>query len=206
MKQQLKIAFWMTIVTTILFGIVYPLVVTALAQVFFPAQANGEIVRQNGTVIGSHIIGQAFSSPGYFYSRPSNANYDGLNSGGTNLGPTNRQLIEQVEAAARNLGAQNPGAPIPVDLVTGSGSGLDPDISVAAAEFQIPRVAQQRGMSETQVRTIVREHMEGRQFGILGEPRVNLLGLNLALDAAHPMRYSSAAPARERASLDGSNR
>lgn len=206
MKQQLKIAFWMTIITTILFGIVYPLVVTALAQVFFPAQANGEIVRQNGTVIGSHIIGQAFSSPGYFYSRPSNANYDGLNSGGTNLGPTNRQLIEQVEADAEKLRAQNPHAPIPVDLVTASGSGLDPDISIAAAEFQIPRVAQQRGMSQTQLRTLVREHTEGRQFGILGEPRINLLGLNLALDAAHPMHYSSTPPARERASLDGSNR
>lgn len=206
MKQQLRIAFWMTVVTTILFGIVYPLVVTALAQVFFPVQANGEIISQNGTIIGSHIIGQAFSSPGYFYSRPSNANYDGLNSGGTNLGPTNRQLIEQVEADAEKLRKQNPRAPIPVDLVTASGSGLDPDISIAAAEFQIPRVAQQRGMSEAQVNTLVREYTEGRQFGILGEPRVNVLGLNLALDAVHPVRYSSAPPDRERASLDGSNR
>lgn len=206
MKQQLKIAFWMTVVTTIFFGIVYPLVVTAVAQVFFPAQANGEIISQNGTIIGSHIIGQAFSSPGYFYSRPSNANYDGLNSGGTNLGPTNRQLIEQVETSTEKLRTQNSRAPIPVDLVTASGSGLDPDISIAAAEFQIPRVAQQRGMSEAQVRTLVREHTEGRQFGILGEPRVNILGLNLALDAAHPMHYSEAVPARERVSLEGSNR
>lgn len=206
MKRQFKIAFWMTVVTTILFGIVYPLVVTAVAQEFFPAQANGEIISKNGAVIGSHIIGQAFSSPGYFYSRPSNANYDGLNSGGTNLGPTNRQLIEQVEANVEKLRMQNPRAPIPVDLVTASGSGLDPDISIAAAEFQIPRVAQQRGMSEAQVGTLVREHTQGRQFGILGEPRVNVLGLNLALDVLHPMHYSSAPPARERASLAGSNR
>lgn len=206
MKQQLKIAFWMTIVTTILFGVVYPLIATALAQVFFPAQANGEIVRQNGTVIGSRVIGQAFSSPGYFYSRPSNANYDGLNSGGTNLGPTNRQWIEQVEADAEKLRAQTPHAPVPIDLVTASGSGLDPDISVAAAEFQVPRVARQRGMSEAQVRTLVGEHTEGRQFGILGESRVNILGLNLALDAVAPIRYLRAAPPLERVSLDGSKR
>jgi len=206
MKQQLKIAFWMTVVTTILFGIVYPLVVTALAQVFFPAQANGDLVSQKSALIGSTLIGQAFSSRGYFYSRPSNLNYDGLISGGTNLAPTNRRLIARVEADVRKLQAQNPGAPIPVDLVTASASGLDPDISVAAAEFQISRVAHERGMSEAQVSALVHKHTEGRQFGILGEPRVNVLELNLDLDAVHPIHYSGAAPVRESASLGGSNR
>src|SRR5579872_269619 len=206
MKQQLKIAFWMTIVTTILFGVVYPLVVTALAQAFFPAQANGELIRKNGRVIGSQLIGQDFSSPGYFYSRPSNADYDGLNSGGSNLGPTNRQLLDRIQADVQKLRNENPGVPIPVDLVTASASGLDPDITPATADFQIPRIARQRGMSEAQVRTLVRKHTKGRVFGILGEPRVNVLELNLDLDAVHPMRYSSAVPARALASLGGSNR
>jgi potassium-transporting ATPase KdpC subunit len=189
MKQQLKIAFWMTIVTTILFGIVYPLVVTGLAQVLFPKQANGDLIRKNGTVIGSQLIGQAFSSKGYFYSRPSAAGsgYDGLASGGSNLGPTNRQLITRVKQDAQSLQAQNPSAPVPVDLVTTSGSGLDPDITPAAAEFQIPRVARERGMTEEEVRALVHRHTQGRQFGILGEPRVNVLELNLDLDATHPM-------------------
>jgi potassium-transporting ATPase KdpC subunit len=187
MKQQLKIAFWMIIVTTILFGVIYPFVVTALAQVFFPAQANGELIRKNGTVIGSRLIGQEFSAAGYFYSRPSNADYDGLNSGGSNLGPTNRQLIERVRDTVRKLQAQNPGVPVPVDLVTASGSGLDPDISVAAADFQIPRVAHERGISEAQLRALIRKHTQARQFDILGEPRINVLELNLALDAVHPM-------------------
>ena len=206
MKQQLKIAFWMTIVTTILFGVVYPLVVTALAQAFFPAQANGELIRKNGRVIGSQLIGQDFSSPGYFYSRPSNADYDGLNSGGSNLGPTNRQLLDRIQADVQKLRNENPGVPVPVDLVTASASGLDPDITHATADFQIPRVARQRGMSEAQVRTLVRKHTKGRVFGILGEPRVNVLELNLDLDAVHPMRYSGAVPARALASLGGSNR
>jgi K+-transporting ATPase ATPase C chain len=206
MKQQLKIAFWMTIVTTILLGVVYPLVITAVAQVFFPKQANGELIRKDGAVIGSQLIGQGFSSPGYFCSRPSNSDYDGLNSGGSNLAPTNRQLIARVEDDVKKLQAQNPGSPIPVDLVTASASGLDPDITPAAADFQIPRVARQRGMSEEQLRAIVRKHIEGRELGFLGEPRVNVLKLNLDLDAVHPMLHSSAAPARERASLGGSNR
>lgn len=206
MKQQLKIAFWMTIVTTILFGVIYPFVVTALAQVFLPAQANGSLIQKNGAVIGSKLIGQEFSSPGYFHSRPSSANYDGLNSGGSNLGPTNRQLIERVERSVQKLHAQNPGVPIPVDLVTTSASGLDPDISVAAAEFQIPRVARERGMNEAQVSALVHKHTKCQQFGILGEPRVDVLELNLDLDAAHPMHYSGAAPLRESTSLGGSNR
>lgn len=206
MKQQLKIAFWMTIVTTILFGVIYPVAVTAIAQVFFPRQANGELIRKNGAVIGSQLIGQDFSSPGYFYSRPSNSDYDGLNSGGSNLGPTNRRLLERVEGDVRKIQPQNPGAPIPVDLVTASASGLDPDITPAAADFQIPRVARQRGTSEIKLRAIVRKHIDGREFGILGEPRVNVLELNLDLDAVHPMRHSDAAPAGERASLGGSNR
>lgn len=189
MKQQLRIAFWMTIVTTVLFGIVYPLIVTALAQALFPAQANGELIRENGTVIGSQLIGQAFSSPGYFYSRPSAAGtgYDGLNSGGSNLGPTNRQLIDRVHSDVQKLRNENPGAPIPVDLVTTSASGLDPDITPAAAEFQILRVARARGMTEEQVRALVRKHTEARQFGVLGEARVNVLELNLDLDATHPL-------------------
>lgn len=206
MKQQLKIAFWMTVVTTILFGVVYPLIVTGLAQVFFPTQANGELTRKDGVVIGSMLIGQAFSSPRYFHSRPSNSNYDGLNSGGTNLGPTNQQLLERVEADVQQLRAQNPGVPIPVDVVTASASGLDPDISVAAAEFQIPRVARQRNMSEARVRSLVRRNTQGRQFGFLGEPRVNVLKLNLDLDAMQPLSHSDTAVARERAPLGGSNR
>lgn len=206
MMQQLKIAFWMIVVTTILFGAVYPLVVTGLAQAFFPAQANGELVRKDRVVIGSMLIGQEFSSPGYFHSRPSNSNYDGLNSGGTNLGPTNQQLLERVEAHVQKLRAQNPGAPIPVDLVTASASGLDPDISVSAAEFQIPRVARQRNLSEARVRSLVRRNTQGRQFGFLGEPHVNVLELNLDLDAMQPLPHSDAAVARGRAPLGGSNR
>ncbi|HVA72218.1 MAG TPA: potassium-transporting ATPase subunit KdpC [Candidatus Limnocylindrales bacterium] len=189
MKQQLKIAFWMTIVTTVLFGFVYPLVVTVLAQAIFPAQANGELIHRDGQIIGSRLIGQSFSAPGYFHSRPSAAGngYDGLSSGGSNLGPTNRALIERVEAGVRKLNAENPGVPIPADLVTASASGLDPDISPAAAEFQIPRVARQRKMSETEVKALVSKYAEGRQFGIFGEPRVNVLELNLELDAVHPV-------------------
>lgn len=190
MKQQLKIAFWMTIVTTLLCGLVYPFVVTALAQAFFPAQANGELILRNSMVAGSQLVGQAFSSPGYFYSRPSaaGAGYDGLNSGGSNLGPTNRQLIDRIHNDAQTLQSENPGAPVPVDLVTTSASGLDPDITPAAAEFQIPRVAHARGMSEEEVSELVRKHTAARQFGILGEARVNILELNLDLDATHAIR------------------
>lgn len=181
----------MTVVTTLLLGIAYPLLVTVLAQVIFPDKANGQLIwAGGGTVIGSRIIGQPFTAPGYFRSRPSAAGvagYDANGSTGSNLGPTNQKLIERVKAEVLRLQAENPGTPIPVDLVTTSASGLDPHISPAAAEFQVSRVARERGLSETQVRSLLREHTGGRQFGFLGEPVVNVLTLNLALDEIKPM-------------------
>lgn len=190
--KNLTTAVLMTIVTTVLFGLVYPLVVTGLAQVIFPGNANGQLIRRSdGTVIGSRLLGQPFVSPGYFRSRPSAAGangYDATASGGSNLGPTNPKLIERVKADVEKLQQENPGKPVPVDLVTTSGSGLDPHISPAAAEFQVPRVARERGMNEDELRRIVGEHTEGRQFGFLGEPRVNVLALNLALDERQPMK------------------
>jgi potassium-transporting ATPase KdpC subunit len=191
MKKNLMIAIWITLATTVLLGIIYPLLVTGVAQVLFPAKANGDLIRRNGTVIGSRLIGQPFTSPGYFHSRPSSAGaagYDGMASGGSNLGPTNKQLTDRVAASVQSLHAENPNAPVPVDLVTASGSGLDPDITVAGADFQVPRVARERGMSEAEVRAIVRKHTQRRDLGFLGEPRVNVLELNLDLDATHPMR------------------
>jgi K+-transporting ATPase ATPase C chain len=179
-------AVLMTLVTTILLGLAYPLVVTGLAQVIFPDKANGQLIRNaDGAVIGSRLIGQQFSSTGYFRSRPSAAGangYDASASSGSNLGPTNQKLIDRVKADVEKLQAENPGKPVPIDLVTTSGSGLDPHISPAAAEFQVPRVARERGMSEGELRQIVATHTEGRQFGFLGEPRVNVLELNLDLD------------------------
>jgi len=183
--KNLATAILMTIVTTILLGLVYPLVVTGLALVLFNDKANGQLIERNGQVIGSRIIGQPFSSPGYFRSRPSAAGavgYDAGASSGSNYGPTNKKLIDRVKADVEKLQAENPGKPVPVDLVTTSGSGLDPHISPAAAEFQVPRVARERGVSEDEIRRIVAAHTEGRQFGFLGEPRVNVLELNLALD------------------------
>jgi potassium-transporting ATPase KdpC subunit len=183
-KKNLIIALWFTLVTTVLFGILYPLVITGLAQVLFPNRANGQLIERNGKVVGSRIIGQAFTGPGYFHPRPSSAGsgYDPTSSGGSNLAPTNKVLIERVRNDVQKLQAENPTAPIPVDLVTSSGSGLDPDITPAAAEFQVPRVARSRGMKEEDVRAIVQKHTKGRDLGFLGEPRVNVLELNLELD------------------------
>jgi K+-transporting ATPase ATPase C chain len=183
--RNLAVAILMTIVTTIILGVIYPLAMTGIAQVIFPEQANGELIKRNGAVVGSRLIGQEFASPGYFHSRPSAAGtgYDAANSGGSNLGPTNRKLIDAVKANVAAARQENPHAPIPIDLVTTSASGFDPHITPAAAEFQVPRVARERGMSEMDVRSAVAAHTEGRQFGFLGEPRVNVLELNLALDA-----------------------
>jgi potassium-transporting ATPase KdpC subunit len=188
MKKNLVTAFRMTLATTILLGVIYPLAITGLAQVFFPYQANGELIRQNGRVIGSRLIGQGFSGPRYFQSRPSAAGngYDAANSGGTNLGPTNHKLIDRVSHDAASLQQQNADGQVPVDLVTTSASGLDPDITPAAAEFQISRVARERGISESRVRQLVALHTTGRQLGFLGEPRVNVLELNLSLDQSQP--------------------
>jgi potassium-transporting ATPase KdpC subunit len=190
MKKNLLIALWFTLVTTVMFGILYPLAITGLAQVLFPDRASGQLIERNGKVVGSRIIGQAFSGPSYFHSRPSSAGtgYDPTSSGASNLAPTNKTLIERVKGDAQRLQAENPTAPIPVDLVTSSGSGLDPDISPAASEFQIPRVAHSRGMKEDDVRTLVRKHTEDRDLGFLGELRVNVLELNLELDALHALR------------------
>lgn len=174
----------MTIVTTVLLGIIYPLVVTALAQGIFHDKANGQLLQRGGTLIGSRIIGQPFAGPGYFHPRLSAAGtgYDAANSGGTNLGPTNRLLITRVERDVATLHSENPETPVPIDLVTTSASGLDPHISIAAAEFQIPRIARARQRSEADVRQLLAAHIEKRQLGFLGEPRVNVLELNLALD------------------------
>ena len=188
--KHLVTAALMTIVTTVLLGLLYPLAVTGIAQVLFPDKANGQLIERSGRVIGSRIIGQPFTSPGYFYSRPSaaGASYDGAASSGSNFGPTNKKLIDRVAADVERLRAGNPGALIPIDLVTSSASGLDPHISPAAALYQVPRVARERKLSEEDVRQLVRAHVEGRQFGVLGEPVVNVLLLNLALDERAPRR------------------
>jgi potassium-transporting ATPase KdpC subunit len=188
-KKNLLISIWMTLATTVLLGVIYPLVVTGLAQGIFPRQANGELLRSGDKLVGSSLIGQPFTAPGYFHSRPSSAGsgYDAANSSGSNLAPTNKALIDRVSASVQSLKAENPAAPIPVDLVTASGSGLDPDISPAAAAFQIPRVARERGMAEKDLAVLVQKHTQQRQFGFLGEPRVNVLELNLDLDSLHPL-------------------
>ena len=187
--KNLLTAVLMTIVTTVLFGLVYPLAVTGIAQLVLTDKANGQLIkRSDGTIIGSKIIGQPFSGPGYFHSRPSAAGngYDATASAGSNLGPTNQKLIERIKDDAVRLQDENPGKPVPIDLVTTSASGLDPHISPAATEFQIRRVARERGMSENELAALVARHTEGRTLGILGEPRVNVLLLNLELDERKP--------------------
>ena len=191
MKDQIRPALTMLVILTLLTGLAYPLAVTGLAQLFFPDQANGSLIVRDGKVIGSQLIGQHFDKPEYFWPRPSATMpfpYNAAASGGSNLGPTNPALIEAVKGRVAALRAADPGneLPIPVDLVTASGSGLDPHISPAAALYQLKRVARTRGLEENTVQTLVTQHTEGRQFGLLGERRVNVLLLNLALDSLKP--------------------
>lgn len=191
MKRNLLISIWMTLATSVLLGIMYPLAVTGLAQVLYPRHANGEMIESRGKLVGSRLIGQPFTAPGYFHSRPSAAGpagYDPTQSQGSNLAPTNKALLDRVSASVQTLQAENPNAPIPIDLVTASASGLDPDISPASAEFQIPRVAKERKMNEADLQALVQRHTQQRQFGFLGEPRVNVLELNLDLDEIHALQ------------------
>jgi K+-transporting ATPase ATPase C chain len=183
MKKHIITSVLYTVITAVLLGIVYPLVVTGFARVLFPKQADGQLIERNGVVVGSHLIGQTFSGPGYFWSRPSAAGtgYDAANSSGSNLGPTNKDLGTRVKASVATLDPKGT-APVPIDLVTASASGLDPDISPAAAFYQVARVAAERHVSEDVVRNLVSAHVTQRQFGLLGEPRVNVLELNLDLD------------------------
>ena len=190
MKEHLNIAIRFTLVTTIIFGLLYPLSLTGLSQLLFPLQSNGSLLTRDGAIAGSSLIGQAFSADKYFHSRPSSAGtgYDATASSPSNLAPTNKQLIDRVHADVLKLQQENSGQPIPIDLVTASGSGLDPDISPASASFQIARVAKARGITPEQVQPLVQSHSQPRQFGILGEPRVNVLQLNLELDARYPVK------------------
>lgn len=189
MRRHLITAILYTVVTTILFGVIYPYAVTGLAQIFFKDKANGQLIYQQGQLIGSRIIGQSFSAPGYFHSRPSAAanGYDAANSSGSNYAPTNKKLIDRITSDTASAQTDLPGADVPIDLVTASASGLDPDITPAAAEFQVARVARVRHLETSTVRQLVAQHTRGRQFGFLGERRVNVLELNLALDEAAPI-------------------
>jgi len=173
-----------TMVTIVLLGLGYPLVVTAIAGLIFPRQAAGSLILKDGQIVGSELLAQSFTSDKYFHPRPSAAGngYDATSSGGSNLAQSNKALVDRVQGSIDKLSAENPGHPVPIDLVTESGSGLDPDITPEAAFFQAPRVAKARGFPEDRVRQLIREHIAGRQLGILGEPRVNVLDLNLALD------------------------
>lgn len=187
MSRLIRNAVMMLLLMTVVTGIAYPLVTTGLAQALFPSQANGSLIEQNGKPVGSTLIGQSFTDPKYFWGRPSTTTpqpNNGTASGGSNLGPTNPALTDAVKQRIDALHAVDPGntAPVPVDLVTASGSGLDPEISPAAAAYQVPRVARARGLSEPQVQAMVAMATTGRQLGVLGEPRVNVLKLNLALD------------------------
>ncbi len=188
--KQIYTAMMAILVFTIITGFIYPLVVTLLAQALFNDQANGSLIKKDGQIVGSRLIGQSFSSNEYFYSRPSAAGvgYDATSSGGTNWGPTNHLLIDRVKVNATALKKENPNSLIPVDLVTASASGLDPDISPASAQFQISRVAKARNISEQQIKDLVVKHTKTRQFNILGENRVNVLELNLDLDATYPIK------------------
>ena len=189
MRRNLITTILYTLVTTVIFGIAYPFVVTGIAQVLFKDKANGQLLQGNGQLIGSRIIGQPFTAAGYFHSRPSAAGngYDAANSSGSNYAPTNKKLIDRVAGDVSALQLDHPNTDVPIDLVTTSGSGLDPDITPAAAEFQISRIARERGLSEDVVRRLVAQHTQGRQLGFLGEPRVNVLELNLALDQSAPL-------------------
>ena len=191
MKRNFITAILMTVVTTVLLGVVYPLLVTGLAQAIFPDKANGQLIVRDGKPIGSRLLAQPFTGAAYFHPRGSAAGtngYDAANSGGTNLGPTNQKLIDRVKQDVAAAHAENPSKPVPVDYVTTSGSGLDPHITPANAEFQAPRVAKERGISEEQLLALVREHTEARQFHFLGEARINVLELNLDLDSKFPLQ------------------
>lgn len=193
MLKELRPALMLLVVMTVLTGFVYPLAVTGVAQLVFPWQSAGSLIERDGRVVGSALIAQNFTSPGYFHPRPSAAGaegYDAASSGASNLGPTSKQLADVVAARVAALRAENPDAqgPIPADLVTASGGGLDPHVSPAAAAYQVPRVAKARGLSEDAVRDLVAAHTEGRQWGVFGEARVNVLALNMALDARAAMK------------------